>query len=353
LHTQNKEKTMFKRISLLAVVAAVIAAGNAAHAFDEITAMGKPIAKGQIRQISPKEVAIEVSGRLIKFSVNEIISISFDEDPLELKAARRSVKNGQFGMAMEKLAPLKEGDVPEIVGQDIQFYKAYCTARLALGGSGSQSEAYSMMGKFIQGGGSQSYHFYPAAEVMGDLAAAMGDYKRAETAYGVVAKAPWPDYKMRAAVLEARALVAQGKHELAEPKFDDVIKSSMDSLPAQKQKLFAKLGKAACLAEKGEADQALKMIEAIIAKEDPKDITLFARAYTTQGRCYLVAKKPKDALLAFLHVDILFYGDPESHAEALYYLSKLWKQVDKSERALKARGTLKTSYPGSVWAKKE
>jgi hypothetical protein len=71
------------------------------------------------------------------------------------------------------------------------------------------------------------------------------------------------------------------------------------------------------------------------------------------GQCYLKSNKPKDALLAYLHTDILFYGDPESHAEALYYLDKLWQQVDRPERALQARKLLQQRYRGSVWANKE
>ncbi len=55
--------------------------------------------------------------------------------------------------------------------------------------------------------------------------------------------------------------------------------------------------------------------------------------------------------LAFLHTDILFYGDPESHAEALYNLDKLWQQVDRPERALQCRNILKNQYPGSPWNK--
>ena len=77
---------------------------------------------------------------------------------------------------------------------------------------------------------------------------------------------------------------------------------------------------------------------------------LFARAYNALGRCYMKQNKPKDAVLALLHTDVLFYADADAHAEALYYLSKLWSDINKSDRAVAARSTLRERYAGSIWA---
>jgi hypothetical protein len=117
-------------------------------------------------------------------------------------------------------------------------------------------------------------------------------------------------------------------------------------------KEFAALGRAVCLSEAGKPDEGVAEAEKIITNGDSRDGELFARAYNALGYCHLKAGRTKDALLAYLHVDLMFYQDPAQHAEALYFLRGLWKDVDKTEQSLKARTLLKQRYPGSVWASK-
>jgi hypothetical protein len=64
------------------------------------------------------------------------------------------------------------------------------------------------------------------------------------------------------------------------------------------------------------------------------------------------AGRTKEALLAFLHVDVLYFTTPEAHAEALANLAELWEEVQKPERAVKARQVLQERYGSSPWAKK-
>ena len=70
------------------------------------------------------------------------------------------------------------------------------------------------------------------------------------------------------------------------------------------------------------------------------------------GTAQRQAGRVKEALLAFLHVDILYPGVPDAHAEALANLAELWDQVHKGERANRARQTLQEQYKDSPWAKK-
>ncbi len=56
--------------------------------------------------------------------------------------------------------------------------------------------------------------------------------------------------------------------------------------------------------------------------------------------------------IAFLHVHLLYYAVPESHAEALDNLAELWDLAHKTERAVRARRTLAERYPNSPRAKR-
>jgi tetratricopeptide (TPR) repeat protein len=103
-------------------------------------------------------------------------------------------------------------------------------------------------------------------------------------------------------------------------------------------------------AETGKAEEGLALLQDLINKNDPQDVPLFARTYNALGKCHQKLNKPKDAVLAYLHTDVLFYTDADAHAEALYNLSKLWGDVNKQDRAVAARATLKERYAGTVWA---
>ncbi len=199
-----------------------------------------------------------------------------------------------------------------------------------------------------------SYHYFAAMELLGDLAVALSSYENGIRYYGKLAEAPWPDYAMRAMVLQANAMVASSLFPDALQKYEEVLASSVDDARARELKLRATLGKAVCLAETGQTQPALESVTKIIEENDSREKPqLFAQAYNALGICYLKAGKSQDALLAFLHVDLLFNQDPDAHAEALYYLSDLWRTVNKSERAIRARSMLESRYSGSPWANRK
>ncbi len=111
------------------------------------------------------------------------------------------------------------------------------------------------------------------------------------------------------------------------------------------------MGKALCLAKTGKADEAISILSDIIKKSDPQiDGKLFARAYNALGNCYLEQKRPKEALMAFLETDLLFFSDSDAHAEALSHLAPLWDERGQADRATDARNKLRDRYSGSIWA---
>ena len=195
-----------------------------------------------------------------------------------------------------------------------------------------------------------SYHWLKANEVVGDLLVANKSFGAAAVFYDKLAKTPWPDYQMKAKVAIGQARIAEGKPAEAMQAFDDVLAAKATDAAAETQKLYARLGKGRCLALQNKPDEAVKLAEDIIAAANPEQTRLLARAYNVLGTAHRQAKKPGDALLAFLHVDVLYFSSPEDHAEALANLAELWNEVHKPERAVQARATLMQRYKNSRWA---
>ncbi len=307
---------------------------------------------GEVSDMSPLEVTINKGlpgSRTI--AVNQIKSIQFEGEPPELSQARVNAANGAYSKALQLLEKIDVGQVRrDFIKQDIEFYQAYCASQLALGGEGQITDAGRQLNLFVRNH-PNNFHYLEASEVMGDLLMASGRFENAEKQYAELAKAPWPDYKMRAAVNLGRTLQAQNKHTEAVQQFDAALAMADDGAEAQNQKLLATLGKAVSLADTGKVDQAVGIIQKVIRDADPQQKELHARAYNALGTCYEKAKQTKDALFAFLHVDVLYNNVPEAHAEALAHLVPLWKAVGQEERSRKAREMLQQRYGNSRWAK--
>jgi tetratricopeptide (TPR) repeat protein len=308
---------------------------------------------GEITDMSPTEVKVSKrpSGSAA-IAVNEIRSISFDGEPSELGQARVKAANGAYVEAAALLAKIDAATLKrDFVRQEVEFFQAYCAAKLALGGRGTINDAGRQLNNFVRTH-PRNYHYFEAVEAMGDLLSADGKVELAQRQYNDIAtKAPWPEYRMRAAVSIGQALQGQGKHAEAIGQFDAALAMTGAGGIVQSERLSATLGKAVSLAETGKLESAVTMVEQVIQEADPEQKELHARAYNALGSCYQRAGQPKDALLAYLHVDVLYNSVPEAHAEALANLATLWQAIGQEGRAREARQTLEQRYAGSRWAK--
>lgn len=331
---------MSKRIAILVAVwltAAVACADTVKTKSTTLT--------GKITGVSATVVTIEQNtGGSKQIPVNEIEIVFFDDEPTLLKTARTAVAAGRYEDALAALEKIPQGEIkrPE-VKQDMDFLKSLAAAKLALAGNGQIAEAGSAMAGFVSAN-ANSFHYLEAAEVVGDLLVAAGKYAPAQKYYGEVAKAPWPDYKMRAGVAIGRALLAEGKAEEALKAFEEVLATQAQGELADRQRLAATLGKARCLAQSGKADEAIQLVQGVIEKADPEAAELHAKAYNVLGVSHRKAGRPKEALMAFLHTDVLYFTNPEDHVEALKNLVDLWKELQKPDRAARAEQILRDQY---------
>jgi tetratricopeptide (TPR) repeat protein len=181
---------------------------------------------------------------------------------------------------------------------------------------------------------------------------AIGSYAPAAEYYARIDAAPWPEYKMKAGVAAGRALLEQGKVEEALASFDKVLATKAEGALADQQRMAATLGKAAALVALKKPAEAIKAAESFIEKADVENAPLMARAYNILGTAQRQTGRTKEAILSFLHVDVLYASVADAHAQALANLADLWDEVHKTDRANRARRTLAERYPESTWAKK-
>ncbi|GEM_PF-220435 len=350
---RRRRKALLTPLLLLALLAPGRAGADSIHLKD-----GKELT-GTIPQggITRTEIKIQRAGKTETVPVNQIQWISLDQkEPPALRTVRRLVVNGNYDMALrnfERYKDLDPGNVKDLlVKQEVEFYKALALAGKALqsGDENALKEAGKAMTTFLNNN-QGSWHYFEANEMIGRLLSALNRPDRAVEYYAKLEEAPWPDVKLRGKVLQAQSLLRQKKADQALGQFQQVINQAQGKPELNSLLLSATVGKAEALAAQGKFDQAVPLLEGIVAKASPTDYELRARLYNALGRCHLAANKPREALLAFLHVDLLYHRSAEQHAEALYHLIQLWRKLGRPERADEAHARLMTRYKSSPWAK--
>ena len=164
----------------------------------------------------------------------------------------------------------------------VQFYKALASAKLALAGTGTIVDAGRMMIGFVTEN-PNSFHFFEASEMVGDLLVANRNYDRAAEYYAKLAQAPWPEYKIRADVAIGRRLLAENKTAEAHKAFEAALAVQAQGEEADRLRAVANLGKIRCSAEAAKPEDVIKIAEDLIAKTDPEQVTVMAGAYNILG----------------------------------------------------------------------
>ena len=305
--------------------------------------------RGRITQMSPLEVTVETAAGPKTVPVNQILRITYDAEPAALGTARSNVETSRFEDALTALDRIPADSLrrPEIA-QDVEFYRAYCRGKIALGGTGSPQDAGSAMVNFLAAA-PNSYHYWDACRMVAELLIAVKNYDNAVEYFGKVADAPWPEYKVEGLQKSGWTYILAGKFAEAEKAFDQAlaVPLSGDDSP----KLLATIGKARTLVEKGQTDEAIAMLRPIPERPDlTENSEVMGRLYGTLGAAYRKAGKLKDAVIAFLHVDLLYFSHTPSHIDALRNLAELWPQLQHPERAAEAVDVLKEQYKVNISA---
>lgn len=287
------------------------------------------------------------TGRNIKdFTHDQIRKIAFQGDPRELTRARDLALDGQHEQALEELKGLDLSKIARpLIRADADYFLALCNAKLALSGQGDRNAAIARAVKFA-GKYRTSHHFFSIAKLLGDLALASKSYDKALQYYGALSKAPSTESKIESRYLIGVAHLEKGDVPAAEKSFSEVASVNVQTTQALRLKGLAKAGQAVALAKSGKGKEGLAVLDGLISELNPTDIEMAARIYNAQGQSYEATKDIEGAIMSYLHVHLMFSGQPDAHAKSLSRLVELWPQVGRTERAAEARQELQQRYPG-------
>lgn len=305
---------------------------------------------GKITGLAPGNVRIQTGQESRDIHPSQINRISFQNQPLEIDRARNQMNSGRFDDALEELQNISDSIGREEIKQEIAFLKARAAAEISLRGGGvSSQEAGRAVADFLRDF-PESHHFYPATELQGQLLFAIGRFDLAETEFAKLGDSQWQEYIIRGWFQQAESLIQQKNPDQAAAALRQILDDPNTDDLTQNYKLLAKARLALTVAMQGRAGEAIQSLEEIIKVENADNAKLFAYAYNSLGSVYLQQDKIKEAMMAFLHTELLYPNESDPHAEALYQLALIWPKLDQNERANRARNTLKTRYRNSLWA---
>ncbi len=316
---------------------------------DSITLIaGRPL-RGAIQSYTADNIVINTAEGPRNVPPWNVRLIRFD-GANELARAKSAYYDDRFSACLQELQNINDTPSRDILKQETEFYRAAASAREALrGGDVSADQAAEIMSQFLRDY-PDSYHLYPALDAFGDLAMSLGRFDAAVSQFQKTAACPWPEISFNGKLKSGKARLYSGQYAEAIQDFQATEADPGTDEYAVQSKLIARCLRAQALALSGNPGEGESIAAQIISNESSKNVELFAHANNALGVCYAQQQKVKEAIRAFLKTDLLFTMDPDSHAQALYYLVDLWGQANRPDRAARARQKLTERYRNTWWA---
>ena len=183
----------------LVALAALMLSASAAFAQSSDTFRVHPLngqaVAGRLGDITRDKVTLQSPGGAKEFAVNEIKYVQLPSDPRDLLEARNAAFDENYGRVLELLDKIPPPQLAtEAIRQDIDYYRALANAHLALEGNADPKEAGKALLTYLNTN-KNSYHYYEANQLAGDLLVSLGRYDQAAPYYNEVAGAPGPIIK--------------------------------------------------------------------------------------------------------------------------------------------------------------
>jgi len=343
------------RFRMLFTLAAVVFAGSAAHAQEDIFVKGqeKPI-KAAIKSETPKGIAI--AGKDL-IPAENIVDVQYEIPSVEVRinlykpaitkekasldpAAKEADRKAALADALKKYEEVA-GKLTgaDAVSKSARRHMDYKVAMLRLRQvqeEGAAPESALVKLRDFKTKYPLSWQIVRVLESLGRLQMSQNDYKGAEETFKELADRDLtPEAKLDAQLLQVQAMIQDNRHA-------DALKT-LQSLPAKEGPLAArvKVAQAQCMLatkDPGKVQEAQKMMKQLLKESSDKHVK--AVAHNAIGAMLFDKGEYKDARWEFLWVDVVYNQDKDEHAKALYYLWKTFENLQDAVRAQECREAL-------------
>ncbi|MBE7462160.1 MAG: tetratricopeptide repeat protein [Planctomycetes bacterium] len=343
------------------VIFCALVALSAVRASDDSVEMakGEPI-KGVVTKDEVDGVEVRVGGGRMNPPLGEILSIKFDVPNMEYMEGMRAYNGGNFADAAGAFEVLTQDEMQKQLRPVVQPY-VFFLAGDSLYRSGKHKEAAEILTKYMEKF-PRSRYVPRATERLVDAAIQSGKFKDVPALLSKL-KALGAEMAAKATCFEGDLLRAQGKADLAVPKYEEAARTATDT----ETRSLARLGVARCAIEKNDYAKARQMAEQ--ALEGGSMPVVAATAHLIIGNALLgeanaatgepAQEKYLDAVLEFLRIPVVYGGDERTEPEALFNAGMCFQRLSKfpgrtkdKRRAAGLYSTVIRNYTGSAWAAK-
>ncbi|MEP3482521.1 MAG: tetratricopeptide repeat protein [Fuerstiella sp.] len=310
--------------------------------------------RGKITSATVSEIVVKsASGKATTIPISDVRKVEFDKEPSGLIAARANERSGAFALALEKYTAIQKSynKSDKRLVADLNFLIARTTAKLAATDPAKSAEALKLLSDF-RAANPTNFRYLEATLLNSRLLGENGQAAEGQTLLAEVQQSNVKSYQLQAGVALGTLMLKSEDLPGALEAFTSVVKQSTGDQSAQGSLFEGLLGQATCLQKQSKHTEAVTVLDRIIAEAAESESATLASAWLRKGDSLQAEGKVKAALMAYLHVDVLYPGEAAQHSEALYHLAKLWGPAGHADRAAEASARLASQYPNSTWTKR-
>lgn len=304
---------------------------------------------GKIRKITTTGIVISDDGKDREIPANRIVWTQFEKEPINLTTARTLVQTSRYDEAIAKLndIPAGERSASPLIVADLDYLAASASAMNALARKNHDDlvAAGRLLRQFTKQH-SESWHVTRANELIGEILLALDKPGSAKEFFNLLAAMPWPDVKLKALRASAGISLLEKNYDESLKTYREVIAfSGEDSSLVRQEKLLAEIGQCRVLIAQGKHDEAITSLQKLInGTPVTESDEVMARLYNALGEASVASGRVKQAILAYLHTDLLYSTARVEHVAALRALYRLWKQDFREDRAAETLKILRNEY---------